>query len=219
MNAVELSSVVVELGARPVLGPMDQVFAKGSFTLVVGPSGSGKSTLLRTIAGLVVPKSGVLRLEGEIASDGPRLAIRPERRQVGFLFQGGGLWPHMSVQRTLEFVLSCRKVERAERAARVKEVLELVELCGLERRRPGELSGGEAQRLGLARALIVRPKLLLLDEPLGPLDARLRTALLERVAELHKRLGLTTIFVTHDPNEAEHLADRQLQMEAGQALA
>jgi len=220
VKGVELSGVVVELGGHRVLGPIERSFAPGSFTLVVGPSGSGKSTLLRMIAGLAIPASGSLRLDGALASEGAKLTIAPEQRRIGFMFQGGGgLWPHMSVERTLEFVLSCRKVAKAERPSRIQKLVELVELGGLEKRKPGNLSGGEAQRLALARALAVEPKYLLLDEPLGPLDARLRASLLERVGELHRRLSLTTIFVTHDPDEARGLADDVLQLEAGQAVA
>jgi len=218
VNAVELSGIAVELGGRRVLGPLDTAFAQGGFTLVVGPSGSGKSTLLRTIAGLAVPARGKLQLFGEQASEGAKLSIPAQSRRVGFLFQGGGLWPHLSVERTLDFVLRCRKLDRATRERRVKELVELVELKGLEDRRPGELSGGEAQRLGLARALAVDPRLLLLDEPLGPLDARLRHSLLARLGELHRSLGLTTLFVTHDPDEARSLADRVLRLESGRIV-
>jgi ABC-type Fe3+/spermidine/putrescine transport system ATPase subunit len=166
VNAVEFRGLSVELGGKTVLGPLDLALPARSFTLIVGPSGSGKSTLLRAIAGLAVPSAGRLELFGELASEGRRITIAPQARRVGFLFQGGGLWPHLSVERTLDFVLRCRKFKSEQRAVRVAELVALVELGGLEKRRPGELSGGEAQRLGLARALAVEPQLLLLDEPL-----------------------------------------------------
>ncbi len=215
MSAIGLEGIDVGLDGRPVLEAVSLDLAQGSFTLVEGPSGSGKTTLLRVIAGLARPSAGRVALFGELASEGPGLAIPPQRRRVGFLFQGGGLWPHMSVRRTLEFVLRERRLAGADRDRRVAELVEWVELRGLEARRPGELSGGEAQRLSLARALAGDPRILLLDEPLGPLDARLRQALMERLGELHRRLGLTTLFVTHDPAEAARLADRVVRVDGG----
>jgi len=215
--AVALEGLRVELGGRPVLGPLDLEVERGSWTLLVGPSGSGKTTLLRAISGLVVPKAGRVVLDGQVASDGPRIRIPAERRSVGLVFQGGGagLWPHMTVRSTLSFVLACRGVPRSRRAAIVADLVEMIELRGLEERRPGELSGGEAQRLALARALAHDPKILLLDEPLGPLDARLRGDLIERIRLVHERRGLTTLHVTHDPHEVIHLADRSVRLELG----
>jgi len=217
LNAVGIENVCVELGGRTVLGPIDLAIPTGTWTLVVGPSGSGKTTLLRTICGLVAPKSGRVLLAGVIASEGPRSAIPPEKRGIGLVFQGGGagLWPHMSVRATLEFVLAAQHVPRADRPRRVAELVELAELEGLEARRPGELSGGEAQRVALARALAHDPKVLLLDEPLGPLDARLRHDLAARIHEVHARRGLTTLHVTHDPLEVAAFADRTVRLESG----
>lgn len=217
MNALSLENLRVELGGKCVLGPIDLRIPAGTWTLFVGPSGSGKTTLLRAIAGLVAPVAGRVLLADLVASDGPRISIPPERRAIGLVFQGGGagLWPHMSVRATLEFVLAAHKVPRADRARRIAELVELVELRGLEGRRPGELSGGEAQRVALARALAHDPKLLLLDEPLGPLDARLRHDLAARIHDVHTRRGLTTLHVTHDPDEALPFADRTVRLEGG----
>lgn len=221
MSAVQLEKVCVELGRKPVLGPIDLSIPEGSWTLVVGPSGSGKTTLLRAIAGLATPKSGRVSIGGALAGDGSRVAIPPERRGIGLVFQGGGagLWPHLSVRATIEFVLSARGVPRGERARRTAELVELVELRGLEARRPGELSGGEAQRVALARALAHDPRVLMLDEPLGPLDARLRKDLSERIRVVHLARKLTTLHVTHDPDEVAHLADRTLRLESGRIAA
>ena len=215
MNAIELRDVRVDAGGFVILGPLSLRVEERAFVLVVGPSGAGKTTLLRTVAGLVRPSAGEVALFGVPASRGRHLLVPPERRGVGFLFQGGGLWPHLSVARTLDFVLRCKGHARAERQRRSAQLIELVELRGLEARRPGELSGGEAQRLGLARALAGEPRLLLLDEPLGPLDAALRGALAERLGELHRAHGCTTLYVSHDPREVEHLASAVIRLERG----
>jgi iron(III) transport system ATP-binding protein len=217
VKPVEAAGVTVELGGRRVVGPLDITLEERSWTLLVGPSGCGKTTLLRALAGLVRPSGGEIRLAGRLASTAGRLHLAPERREVGFVFQGAGagLWPHLSARATLGFVLGCRGVHGRERAARALELLELVGLEGLAERRPGELSGGEAQRLALARALASGPRLLLLDEPLGALDLPLRAALAERLAALHRRLGPAILHVTHDPNEVVAYADRTLGMHDG----
>jgi len=217
VRAVELRDLEVRAGARTILGPLSLKVDERAFVLVTGPSGSGKTTLLRALAGLVAPSAGEVALFGRRVSRGRRIEVPPEHRDVGFLFQSGGHWPHMSVRCALEFVLRSRRVERAQRARRVDELIELVALRGLEERRPGELSGGEAQRLALARALASEPRLLLLDEPLGPLDAGLRRAMVERLAAIHAARGCTTFYVSHDPSEVERLATRRLRLEGGRA--
>ena len=217
MKAAELTGVTVELFQRPVLGPIDLVLEGGTWTLVVGPSGSGKTTLLRAIAGLVPLAAGELRLGERPASLGRRQLLRPEERAIGFVFQGAGagLWPHLGARATLEFVLACRKVPRTRRRARAEAWLERVGLGLLAERRPGELSGGETQRLALARALAVEPRLLLLDEPLGALDLPLRSAMVSLLAELHAELGTTILHVTHEPGEVGARAGRILALRAG----
>jgi ABC-type sulfate/molybdate transport systems ATPase subunit len=217
VKAVELLGVTAELGGRGVLGPLDLELEERSWTLVVGPSGCGKTTLLRVIAGLTRTSGGRVTLAGRPANLGARILLAPEERSIGFVFQGAGagLWPHLGARATLEFVLSCRHVPRADRRRRADELLELVGLSALAERRPGELSGGEAQRLALARALAVQPRLLLLDEPLGALDFPLRVTLAAALGAIHARLGPTILHVTHDPREVASHATRTLAMRAG----
>lgn len=209
-SAIAVRGLVVEAGGARILGPVDLDLPSGEHLLLVGPSGCGKTTLLRAIAGLVAPARGTVELFGRRASDAGRILIRPERRGVGMLFQGAALWPHMSARRTLRFALSC--AGKRPEARRIAELLELVQLAGYEERMPGTLSGGEKQRLALARALASGPRLLLLDEPLGPLDAELRGDMLGMLARLHAELGWTTVHVTHDPGEAEIYGGRTVAM-------
>jgi len=215
VTAVRLSQVVVEANGRRLVGPLSFEVGEREHVLVVGASGSGKTTLLRAIAGLARPASGAIELFGQRASDGAKLLVPPERRGIGFLFQGGALWPHFCARKQIGFVLEHTGCPASERGERTRELLELVELAGFEERMPATLSGGEAQRLALARALAAKPRLLLLDEPLGPLDFELRDALLAKLGELQKRLGLTVIHVTHAPHEARGIATREVRMAKG----
>jgi len=209
---------VLDPEGRSVLcGPLELEVDPGEHVLCVGPSGSGKTSLLRAVAGLARKTRGTVALFGEVVTEGGKQRVAPERRGIGYLFQGGALWPHMSVDQTLAFTLAGDKaLSAAERKARAAELVERVGLDGMQARRPAELSGGEGQRLALARALALRPRLLLLDEPLGPLDAPLRASMLALIHESAEADGLTILHVTHDPGEAQRLATRTLTFEAGQ---
>ncbi len=207
--AVEDLHVDMDGGAK-VLRGVDLSIAAGEWVCVTGPSGSGKTTLLRAVAGLVRPTSGRVALDGRDAT-----SIRPERRRIGFLFQGRALWPHLSASAHLEIVFRAQGLARGERSRKAAQLLGRVHLEDKADARPGTLSGGEAQRLALARALAVEPGLLLLDEPLAPLDSDLRADLESLLRNVRKSLGCTVLHVTHDAAEAERLADRTVFMADG----
>jgi sulfate/thiosulfate transport system ATP-binding protein len=182
----------------------------GSITALLGPSGSGKSTVLRMIAGLEEPTAGRIWMEGE-----EHTFKTVQERRVGFVFQHFALFRHMTVAQNVAFGLSVRKRSKAEQRARVGELLELVQLAGFRDRYPDQLSGGQRQRVALARALAPEPKVLLLDEPFGALDARVRQELRRWLDDLHRELGVTSLLVTHDQDEALELANRVVVMHEG----
>jgi sulfate transport system ATP-binding protein len=182
----------------------------GSLTALLGPSGSGKSTLLRVIAGLERPDAGTVEIDGRDATNLP-----PQRRGVGFVFQHYAAFKHMTVRENVAFGLKVARRPKAEVKARVSELLELVQLPGLADRYPAQLSGGQRQRMALARSLAVQPSVLLLDEPFGALDARVRKELRAWLRHLHDEVHVTTVFVTHDQEEAMEVADRIVVMNHG----
>ncbi|MCT8180286.1 ABC transporter ATP-binding protein [Variovorax sp. CY25R-8] len=189
---------------------LDLRVAQGELLALLGPSGCGKSTTLRMVAGFVPPSAGRILFGERDVTHAP-----PHARDTGMVFQGYALFMHMSVAENVAFGLQMRKVPRAEQAARVKEALRLVQLEHLAERRPAALSGGQQQRVALARALVVRPAVFLLDEPMSNLDARLRTEVRLEIRALQQRLGLTTLLVTHDQEEALTTADRLAVMDHG----
>lgn len=208
-------NVAKSYGEVTALRGVSLEIAAGAFVALVGASGSGKSTLLRTVNALIAPSAGSVSLEGE---DVVGLSAPALRRRIGYVFQAIGLFPHMTVGENVGIGLKLAGVR--DRAARIAEMLDLVELDpAMANRMPSELSGGQRQRVGVARALAPQPELLLMDEPFGALDPITRDSLGERVRELHERLGLTTIMVTHDMAEALLLADRVLVMSAGRIVA
>ena len=190
-------------------GPLE-VVSRASFSIgegelftLLGPSGCGKTTLLRLIAGFYAPDEGEVRFDDRRVNEVP-----PHERGIGMVFQNYALWPHMTVFENVAYGLKLRKLDRAEIAHRVEGVLDKVQLAGLGERYPGQLSGGQQQRVALARALVLNPQILLLDEPLSNLDAKIRIQVRAEIRKLQKELGITTVYVTHDQEEALTLSDR-----------
>jgi len=208
--AIEARDVTKRFGDFVALDDVSIEVESGSLTALLGPSGSGKSTLLRVIAGLERPDAGEVFISGKEAT-----ALAPQKRGVGFVFQHYAPFKHMTVWENVAFGLRIRRRPKAEICARVEQLLELVQLQGLGRRYPAQLSGGQRQRMALARALAPEPEVLLLDEPFGALDARVRAELREWLRRLHDEVHVTTVFVTHDQEEALELADRIVVMNRG----
>ncbi len=211
MANVRLENIRKSFGNVKVLHGISLDIASGEFVSLLGASGCGKTTLLRTVAGLETVTSGTVVIDGQTVTDLP-----PEKRDIAMMFQSYALLPHLSVAENVRFPLRMRNIgSREEQAERVKTALETVQLGHLGDRKPRQLSGGQQQRVALARAIVSKPKVLLLDEPLSNLDARLREDMQVELIEIHKRLGLTTLFVTHDQEEALSLSDRVVLLNAG----
>ncbi|WP_017792956.1 ABC transporter ATP-binding protein [Leucobacter salsicius] len=209
-STVELQQVVKAYGSTTVLHGVDLALEPGELVCLLGPSGCGKTTALRCIAGLEDVSGGRILIGGEDVTGVP-----VNRRDIGMVFQQYSLFPHLTVTRNVEFGLSMRKIAKAERTQRVGEILEIVGLDHLAERYPHELSGGQQQRVALARALVTRPRALLLDEPLSALDAKVRVRLRDQIRAIQTELGITTVFVTHDQEEALAISDRVAVMEGG----
>ncbi|MFZ1881710.1 MAG: TOBE-like domain-containing protein [Gaiellaceae bacterium] len=208
--SIEIRNVSKRFGTFQAVDDVSLEVDGGSLTALLGPSGSGKSTLLRIVAGLEWPDTGEIRLAGKDATE-----LTPQKRGVGFVFQHYAAFKHMTVRQNIAFGLAVRKRPKDEIRARVSELLELVQLTGFGNRYPAQLSGGQRQRMALARALAPEPKVLLLDEPFGALDARVRAELRVWLRRLHEETHTTTVFVTHDQEEAMEVADRVVVMNCG----
>ena len=202
-SAVTFHQVSRHYGTVRAVDDVDLDIAEGSFFAMLGPSGSGKTTCLRLISGFEKPTSGTITILGQDVSDVP-----PNRRNVNTVFQDYALFPHMNVRDNVAYGPMVAGVAKAERHARAEEMLSLVKLGSYGDRKPGQLSGGQRQRVALARALVNEPRVLLLDEPLGALDLKLREAMQDELKALQQRLGITFVFVTHDQHEALSMADR-----------
>ncbi|MCB9839211.1 MAG: ABC transporter ATP-binding protein [Phycisphaeraceae bacterium] len=210
---VTIDNVKKNFGATKVLDGVSLEIEPGSLTFLLGSSGCGKTTLLRIIAGLTGVSSGRVAFDDQDVT-----SMSPRERQIGMVFQSYALWPHMTVRQNVEFGLKARRADPASRTPRVNEILDAVGLGQHADRKPAQLSGGQQQRVALARALVVKPRLLLLDEPLSNLDAGLRVQLRELIRDLVKEAGITSIYVTHDQDEAMSVADEIVVMKGGGIL-
>ncbi len=211
MADVEIRGLTKSYGpAAMALKGIDLAVQSGAFFTLLGPSGCGKTTLLRSIAGFLAADTGEIHVNGRRID-----AVPAHRRDIGMVFQDYAIFPHLSVAKNVAFGLRNRNVSGAEARRRVAEALATVRLTGYENRMPQELSGGQQQRVGLARAMVIRPQLLLMDEPLSNLDAKLRVELREDIRDIQKSLGITTIYVTHDQEEALVISDQICVMNAG----
>jgi putative spermidine/putrescine transport system ATP-binding protein len=211
MSSITVRGLTKHFGSVVALDDVDVDVEDGEFLTVLGPSGSGKTTMLLTVAGFEAPTAGTLRIDGRDVTHVPA-----HRRRVGLMFQSYALFPHMSVEDNVGFPLRVRNIAKKARRERIREALRLVRLDGYERRRPHELSGGQQQRVALARAFVFQPDILLLDEPLAALDRQLRQAVQVELSELQRSLGVTTVAVTHDQEEALTMSDRILVLNEGQ---
>ena len=200
---IRFDRVTKAFGALTVVDQLDLDIARGEFVCLLGPSGSGKTTLLMMLAGFEAPTGGRVLVDGVDI-----VPLPPHRRNMGVVFQSYALFPHMSVAENVAFPLEMRGVSRADTAAKVTRALEMVQLAAYKDRRPSQLSGGQQQRVALARALVFEPSVVLMDEPLGALDKKLREQMQLDIRALHRDLGLTIVFVTHDQSEALTMADR-----------
>jgi len=210
MQAVELHGIRKTFGEVEAVKRVDLAFEEGSFTTLLGPSGCGKTTILRMIAGLETPSEGDILIKGNRINDLPI-----HKRNLGLVFQNYALFPHKTIEQNVAFGLKYRGVSRDETERRVKQALDIVRLPGVEKRLPAQLSGGQQQRIALARAIVIEPDVLLLDEPLSALDANLREEMRVELKNIQRDIGITTVFVTHDQEEALSMSDKVVVMDHG----
>jgi len=202
MAYIEIKRLCKSFHKTQVLRDTELTIEKGRFVTLLGPSGCGKSTLLRCIAGLETPTSGSILLDGEDIT-----RLEPQKRSIGMVFQQYSLFPNMTVWENIAFGLKLKKLPKEQIAEEIADILRVVEMTGKEKQYPSQLSGGQQQRVALARSIVLKPKVLLLDEPLSAIDAKLRRSLQSRIREIHKELNLTSVFVTHDQDEAMVMSD------------
>ena len=214
MAKLVLRGLAKRFGEITAVDGLDLELQSGEFVSLLGPSGCGKTTTLRMIAGFVDPSAGAIEMDGEVLSS-PSGSLPPERRQMSMIFQSYAVWPNMTVAQNVAFGLELRRLPAAEVQKRVAEMLDVVHMGHLAERYPAELSGGQQQRVALARAIVIKPQVLLLDEPLSNLDANLREEMRFEIRRLHNEFRITTVYVTHDQAEAMVTADRIAVMKAG----
>ena len=215
MNMIEFDSVSKSYHGKVVLEDFTLMIEAGERVVIVGPSGCGKTTVLRLLAGFIAPDSGSISIaQQRVAKDG-RIIQPPERRNLGMVFQDLALWPHMTVEGNLMFGLKAQHVPKSDQQDRITEILSLVQMLAYRHARPSELSGGQQQRIAVARALVLKPKILLMDEALSSLDQELNRRLRKELLVLHGRLGFTLIYVTHDRTEAHDIATTLVSLRNG----
>ena len=214
MSTVTIRNLTKAFNSNVVLQDFNAVFREGEFITLLGPSGCGKTTTLRIIAGFEKPTAGEVYIDDQPVS-GDKTFVPPEKRGIGMVFQNYAVWPHMNVFENVAYPLRIRKQDRNRVREAVSRVLETVHLSQYAERLPGQLSGGQQQRIALARALVAAPKLLLLDEPLSNLDAKLRESMRFEIKEIQRQTGITVVYVTHDQSEAMAMSDRILLLNRG----
>lgn len=207
---LQFEHVSLAYGSQQILHDLCFQIPDGQMTVLIGPSGCGKTTILRTIGGFIDLNEGDILINGKSI-----IALPPEKRPTAMVFQSYNLWPHMTVYDNMEFGLRLRKVPRAERRERIMQMLDLVKMPGTEKKYPGQMSGGQQQRIAIARSLLLRPEVLLLDEPFSALDAKIRQQMREELRKIQTDLNITVVFVTHDQEEAMALSDRVIVMNKG----
>ena len=213
MSAIELRAVSKAYGGRAVVDGISASVERGERVVLLGPSGCGKTTVLRLVAGLEVPDSGTISIDGSRVAEDGRNLVPPEQRHIGMVFQDLALWPNMTVHEHLEFALRYdRRSKLTDRLVRIREVLEMVRMADRAQAKPGELSGGQQQRVALARALVANPTSVLMDEPLSSLDPELNLHLRREILRLHAELGFTLVYVTHSREEAGAIGSRVIAM-------
>jgi len=218
MAAITLKNITKFYDRNKVLDSVSFTIEAKERIVIFGPSGCGKTTLLRIIAGFVAPDTGTLFIEDEPVADNGVVIKTPRERNIGMVFQDLALWPHMSVRENIAFGLKANGVRRSEREERIRTILELVDMVGYDERKPSQLSGGEQQRVALARVLVLEPKILLMDEPLSSLDAELNMRLRKEILSLQQKLGFTLVYVTHNKDEASDIATRLIKMDLGGSI-
>ena len=213
---VKIDNVSKSYNKTSIINSISLTIDKGERVVILGPSGCGKTTFLRMVAGFIHPDKGRIAIDGFTVANNGKCLIEPENRQVGMVFQDLALWPHMNVYENLAFGLKAKKVPKIEREKRIGTILEKVQMVQFKNTFPGDLSGGQQQRIALARALVMQPKILLMDEPLSNLDIDLNLLLRKEILRLQEELAITMLYVTHDRDEAFSLATRIVVMGGGE---
>lgn len=216
MSTIEMHEVSKTYNHRAAVEGFSASIERGERVALVGPSGCGKTTVLRLLAGLAVPTSGAISIDGTLVAEQGHNLVEPEERHIGMVFQDLALWPHMTVYEHLEFALRYDgRNKGTDRPARIREVLQMVRMADRAQTKPGELSGGQQQRVALARALVANPAIVLMDEPLSSLDPELNLHLRGEILRLHAELGFTLVYVTHSREEAADIGSRVIAMRQG----